>query len=224
VCQNRRVVAYMWRRTREGRQVSLHRPLVAVEPVEDLFDHLVVRRRVSTIKHGVTFVLFRCSEKSEHRFLGRFQREDVIVSTVDHQDGHCHPGGEVDLVDFGRHLPEAKTTANQHTDLDPLFERQENIPEFCPRVHTVVGKFFVVEVFAGLYVVNRSSKVLRPRDEVVSIEQRRTFSNLLEPIVTFVMTFVDGANKCPAAFDDEVPAEQRKVRLDCRSRASVPGK
>jgi len=62
----------MWRGTRKGHQVSLYRPLVAVEPLEDLFDYLVVSRRVSTIKHGVTFVLFWCSEESEYRVLGRF--------------------------------------------------------------------------------------------------------------------------------------------------------
>ncbi len=44
--------------------------LVTIEPVEYLFDHLVVWRNVSRFKHGVTFVFFRRPETFEHHILG----------------------------------------------------------------------------------------------------------------------------------------------------------
>ena len=63
-------------------------PWVAVLPVETLFDHLVVRRDVSGVEDGMTFVVLRRSPKSEHRISRGFEREEVIVSAVDHQKGH----------------------------------------------------------------------------------------------------------------------------------------
>src|SRR5437870_11309542 len=111
---------------------SLYWPLIAVEPVEALFDYLVVRRHVPSVEDGMTFVLLRRSESSEHRILRGFQREEEIVSAVDHQGRRRHPGCEVDLIDFGQLLAGVETSANQHKHLDAFFYGSRCSQSFFP--------------------------------------------------------------------------------------------
>src|SRR6266853_1063089 len=100
----------------------------------------------------MTFVLPRRSESSEHCILRGFQREEEIVSAVDHQGRHRHPGCEVNFIDFRQLLAGVETSASQNEHLDAFFEGRKDVPEICPCVQAVIGEVLMVEVITTLDV------------------------------------------------------------------------
>ena len=124
---------------------------------------------MSGVENRVALVLLRRSEKPEHRILRRFEWEEVIVSPIDHQNGHRDSGGEVDLVNFGEFLSRVKTLAGQHKHLDAVFNRRKDVAEICASVEAVVRDRFTIEIFTCLDVIKRSGEVLRPSNDMVTI-------------------------------------------------------
>src|SRR6202030_1904537 len=142
---------------RDGLALS-YRALVAIEPVEDFLDHLIVGRNVPCFKDDVAFVFFRGPKRLEHRILGDL-REKLIVAAVDHQSRHRYPWREIDFIDFGKLLATIKTSTEQHKHLDPFLDRRKNVPEVCTGAQAIIGEPFQIEFLARLKVINRSSQV-----------------------------------------------------------------
>ena len=147
------------------------------------------------VKHGVAFVLLRRTEKLEHRLLQGFQGENTVVSSVDHQRGHPHAGSKIDFIYLRASHGPMKPSAEQHRHPDPCFDRWENRPEIRSQAQAVISELLVVEVLACLDVVDRSSQVLRPFNNVVAVGGGLRPGQRLVP--AFVSALIDWVNERP---------------------------
>jgi len=115
-----------------------------------------------------------------------------------------------------------KPSAEQHRHPDPCFDRWENRPEIRSQAQAVISELLVVEVLACLDVVDRSSQVLRPFNNVVAVGGGLRPGQRLVP--AFVSALIDWVNERSAALDDEVASEEIKIPAGPCAKGSVDGK
>jgi len=80
----------------------IDRPEILVHPVQGFLDQLIARDVVSGVVNDMFLVFLFRSEHAVERFLRGFEREEEVISSVEHEHGLLDAGNEVDGVDFGQ--------------------------------------------------------------------------------------------------------------------------
>src|SRR5580700_9256653 len=131
----------------------LHAAEIMIKPIKSFLEPRGVRKPVAGLQQYLALVRRRCAQQTEEWLLTGFEGNNEIVSPIDHENRHLDVRCKVDGIGFRQCLTGFATTVCEDRGVETRFESQGHRALHSAPAVTVEGQTLVIDIGAGLEVV-----------------------------------------------------------------------